>query len=290
MLNSPSPRQILATLLPYLRTAAAYSRQIQASISARPDKFDSDNFYATALTDADLSIQTFIEVALLGHFPNLRFFGEEHEKSYNTGYFRSIELGPQDDFLVTLDPVDGTRLYMDGHPNYQIILTILNADRFEAAIALSPALDTYYYTLRDQGTFRGALADDLEDCQPLRIANPEPIVLLGWDTGHFAEQLRPHFELIDVKADYSQETAIPNVNGILTGDVSAVILNRGKFIDGGALAFMAQEMGYSLSAHDGSPLPRLADCEAGDWPGLVVAATESMHQQLVSLLREARPE
>jgi fructose-1,6-bisphosphatase/inositol monophosphatase family enzyme len=280
MPDLPTPRQILTTLLPQLRLAAAYAQQIQASIAVHPDKYDSENFFATALTDADLSIQTLIEVALLAHFPQLRFHGEEYETSYNTKYFRATELGPMDDYLVTLDPIDGTRFYMDGHPNYQIILTVLNADHFEAVLALSPAQDTYYYALRGQGAYQGSLADDLEACRPLRIDAPLPQVLLGWDMEAIAPKITGPYTVIRVKADYAREKAIPTVNGLLTGEITGVILARGKFIDGAALAFLAQEMGYIVTAHDGLPLPPLHTCQDYQWPGLIVASTAEVHRHL----------
>ena len=101
-----TPRQILTTLLPYLKTAGAYAQQIQAQIQAQPDKADKgDNFFASALSDADLSIQTMMEVVLLGLFPQVRFFGEEYEQTYNTKYFRAIDLGEPGDYLITLDPI-----------------------------------------------------------------------------------------------------------------------------------------------------------------------------------------
>ena len=67
------------TLLPYLRTAGAYARQIQRQIQAQPDKDGKgDNFFASALSDADLSIQTMMEVVLLGLFPQVAvLWGEE---------------------------------------------------------------------------------------------------------------------------------------------------------------------------------------------------------------------
>jgi 3'-phosphoadenosine 5'-phosphosulfate (PAPS) 3'-phosphatase len=34
-------------------------------------------------------------------------------------------LGDKNDYLVTLDPIDGTQFYLDGHSNYQIILSVL---------------------------------------------------------------------------------------------------------------------------------------------------------------------
>ena len=281
----PTPREILSALLPHLKVAAGYAAKIQASIGIQPDKIaPQNNFFAEALTDADLSIQTFIEVTLLSLFPNIRFYGEEFEKTYNTKYFRSIELGPQDDYLVTLDPIDGTRFYMDGHPNYQIILTILNADGFEAVIALSPALDRFYYSLRGQGTFAGSLADDLDSCQPLKIETPKNQVILSWTMDYLAETLRENFSIISVQPDYSREVAIPNTNGLLTGDLTGAILAAGKFIDGGALSWMAKEMGYIISDHQGNPLPALSACKDYQWPGVVVGSTPEVHRKLLAAL------
>ena len=279
-----TPREILAALLPHLKVAAGYANTIQKSIASRPEKFDSDNFFATALTDADLSVQTFVEVTLLSLFPEVRFYGEEYEQTYNTKYFRSIDLGPQDDYLLTLDPIDGTRFYMDGHPNYQIILTILNADEYEAVLAISPALDEFYYSLRGQGTFRGTLADDLDGCQRLVIDQPKNQVILSWTMGYLAETLRQDFDVIDVQANYSQEINIPNTNGLLTGDLTGAILATGKFIDGAAISWMAKEMGYIVTDHRGNPLPQLQNCPELQWPGVVVGSTPEVHQKLVAAL------
>ncbi|NEP54915.1 MAG: inositol monophosphatase family protein [Moorea sp. SIO3C2] len=282
-----TPREILAALLPHLKVAAGYANTIQTSIAAHPDKFDSENFFATALTDADLSIQTFVEVTLLSLFPNVRFYGEEFEKTYNTKYFRSIELGDQDDYLITLDPIDGTRFYMDGHPNYQIILTILNADGYEAVIALTPARNTLYYTLWGEGTYHGTLSDDLDSCQKLTVTNPKNQVLLGWTMKHLTDAVTAQgFAPISVQANYSKTVTIPNVNGLMTGDLTGAILAQGKFIDGGALSWMAQEMGYILTTYDGKPMPAPKECSAEyQWPGLVVASSPEIHTQLLSLLQ-----
>jgi myo-inositol-1(or 4)-monophosphatase len=287
-LSSPSAREILSTLLPFLKVAGAYAAQIQQRISALPDKYDGDHLFANALTDADLSIQTFIEVALLAKFPNVRFYGEEYEKSHNTKYFRAIDLGEQGDYLITLDPIDGTRYYMDGHPNYLIILTVLNADGFEGAIALSPANNRYYYSLRDQGTFVGSMSDDLDDCKPLKIENPGNTVLLGWALSDMAEVVRSRYPTIDLKTEYSSETPVPPINGLLTGEVAGVILASAQFIDTAALAWMAKEMGYYLTTYDGSPLPPLSDCKDYRQSEIIVCATEEMHKGLIEIMQLAK--
>ena len=279
---TPTPRQILETVLPSLRLAAGYARHIQARISAQPDK-TGPNMYSTALTDADLSIQTFVEVVLLGSFPTIRFFGEEFEQSYNTKYFRAIDLGPDTDYLVTLDPIDGTLFYMDGFPNYQIILTVLNADDFEAVIAVSPAEDCYYYALRGQGTFINQLDNDLDAGQPLKIP-PKDAVFLGTRMSGMRSKLSDSYHTISAVEDYSREKGIPSVNGILKGDLGGVILAAGKFIDGAALAFLAREAGCIVTDHHGQALPRLDQCRDYQWPGVAISTSKAMHQDLISAL------
>ncbi|MEL7354002.1 MAG: inositol monophosphatase family protein [Cyanobacteria bacterium P01_A01_bin.116] len=284
----PSPKEILETLLPFLKTAGAYAAQIQQRISAQPDKYEGTHLFASALTDADLSIQTFIEVALLAKFPNLRFYGEEYEQSYNTKYFRAIDLGPQGDYLITLDPIDGTRYYMDGHPNYLVMMTVLNADEFEAAIALSPANNCYYYSLRGQGTFVGSMADGLDECTPLKIDDPGEKVLLGTALSPIADVVRSHYPVIDLKTEYSAEVAVPPINGLLTGEVAGVILASAQFIDTAALAWMAREMGYCLTTYDGQTLPPLSACKDYRRSEIIVSATDAMQKKLVEVMQSIK--
>jgi fructose-1,6-bisphosphatase/inositol monophosphatase family enzyme len=281
----PTPRLILETLLPHLKVAAAYARQIQTKIAAQPAKEGYDNFFATALSDADLSIQTFVEVLLLGAFPNIRFYGEEYEKTYNTKYFRALDLGPPDDYLVTLDPIDGTRFYLDGHANYQIILGVLNWDDFEAALAISPAKNTYYYGLRGQGAFQGTLEEDLNACRPLQVAQSNQTIVLGWGMEALAPQLRAHYEVIDVSNAYSKDREIPSFSGVLSGEVVGSVNRAGQFIDSAALAFIAQEAGYIVSTLEGEPLPPLHTCKNYRRTGLITAASPAIHQHLVEAAR-----
>ncbi|MEL7050705.1 MAG: inositol monophosphatase family protein [Cyanobacteria bacterium J06634_6] len=294
MTSSPSDaKEILTALLPFLKVAGAYAQQIQKRIDVdvHPDKYEGEHVFANALTDADLSIQTFVEVVLLAKFPNLRFYGEEYEQSYNTKYFRSIELGgPGDkrDYLVTLDPIDGTRYYMDGHPNYLVMMTVLTADGFEGAIALSPPNNKYYYSLRGQGTFVGTLDDDLDQCKPLVIENPGETVVLGTALSPVAHVVRSHFPVIDLKTEYSSEVAVPPINGLLTGEVAGVVLASAQFIDTAALAWMAQEMGYCLTTYEGEALPPPSACENYRQSEIIVSATQEMQDKLIGIMQEIK--
>ncbi|MBE9098428.1 inositol monophosphatase family protein [Vacuolonema iberomarrocanum] len=288
MTHNPTPWQILDALFPTLKLAAFYARQIQPHIASRPAKDGYDNMFGAALSDADLSIQTMVEVALLGSFPDIRFYGEEYEQTYNTKYFRAIDLGGKDDYLVTLDPIDGTRFYLDGHNNYQIILGILNWDEFEAVIALTPSQNSFYYALRGKGVYVGSLDGGLNDTEPLKLGAPKPKILLGNGMEFLRSPLSQQYDIIDIATSYSHETQIPNVNGMLNGEVSAAVIRGGKFIDGAALGFLAQEAGHIVTTHSGAALPPLHECSNYERPGLVMAATEEMHQAIVGAIATAR--
>lgn len=279
MAQPPTPRLILETLLPHLKVAAAYARHIQSRIGAQPAK-EAASLFGAALSDADLSIQTLVEVVLLGVFPTIRFYGEEHEQSYNTKYFRAIALGPGDDYLVTLDPIDGTQFYLDGHTNYQIVVGVLGWEEFEAAIALTPAQETYCYALRGQGAWQGSFDMDLDACQPLRIGDARSAILLGLGMEALAPKLRDRYTVIDVANTYSKTAQIPNVNGMLSGELAGAVLRSGSFIDGAALAFIAQEAGCHVTTLKGDPPPPLHTCANYRRPGLIVAASATVHQDI----------
>ena len=280
MSTKPLPREILATLLPHLRVAAGYARQIQHKIISLPDKNAGGNILSAALTDADLSIQTLVEVALLGTYPHLAFYGEEYEQSRNTKYFSSTELNG--DYLITLDPIDGTKYYLDGFDNYQIILSILGKEHYEAVIAISPAQNCYYYCLKGEGVYKGSLDWDLDRCQPLKIVDPKPHILLGWGMAHLKPALETKYHVIDIENCYSTDYKFPNYNGIFSGDLIGWVTKRGKFIDSAALAFMAKENGCIVTSLDGSPLVALNNCNNYSYDGAIVANSPQLHRDILT--------
>ena len=284
MSSAPSPRKIIETLLPHLRVAAGYARQIQDRIKSLPAK-SAENILSAALTDADLSIQTLVEVALLGTYPDLAFHGEEYEQSRNTKYFSSTKLDAEG-YLITLDPIDGTKYYLDGFDNYQIILSILSANTYEAAIAISPARHCYYYAIKNQGVYRGSLEQDLDDCTLLEITNPHPAILLGWGMAHLKPALQDNYRVIDLENCYSSSYQFPNYNGIFSGDLIGWITKRGKFIDSAALAFMARENGCIVTGFDGLPLPPLHSCKNFSYDGAIVANSCQLHRDLLTACQE----
>ena len=164
-------------------------------------------------------------------------------------------------------------------------MSILDADDFAAVIALSPAQDVYYYAIRGEGAFSGSLEVGLEDCRPLQIGQPQNAVLLGWRMGPLADKLREHYDVIHVKTSYSKEVQIPNLNGVLSGDLVGAVLSKGQFIDGAALAFLAREAGYIVTTLEGTPLQPLHTCKDYQLPGLIVASSTQVQQHLLEAVK-----
>ncbi|MEO1341839.1 MAG: inositol monophosphatase family protein, partial [Cyanobacteria bacterium J06635_13] len=174
------------------------------------------------------------------------------------------------------------KYYLDGFDNYQIILGILNTNSYEAAIAVSPAQNCYYYAIQNQGLYRGNLKQDLADCQPLKVVNSRSAILLGWGMAHLKPALQDKYQVIDIENCYSSTTKFPNYNGIFSGDLIGWVTKRGKFIDSAALAFMSQENGCLVTGLDGSPLPPLHTCQDNSYEGAIVASTPELYQDLLA--------
>jgi fructose-1,6-bisphosphatase/inositol monophosphatase family enzyme len=233
-----------------------------------------------------------VEVALLGTFPNLHFYGEEYAKSYNTKYFKSLDIPQDENYLVLLDPIDGTQFYLDGHQNYHIMLSVVDRQDYCASLIINPPSQTYYYAIRGEGAYWGTLPETigqmpLSSALPLHL-NQEPVsqegvLYLGSQVPKLVSHIPLNYKVINLSTDYSKSVQVFNHTGILTGGVLGSALGSNKLIDVAAVAFVAQEAGCKVTTLRGTPLPPLTETQDYDrLGGVVIAATERIHQLLVT--------
>ncbi len=282
-----NPDNIINAILPVLIQCARYSRQIQGNIKGKAEK--SGGIFESALSDADLSIQTAVEVALLAEFPGLPFFGEEKEHSYNTPY-----LTTQGDLTLLLDPIDGTRFFLDGHDSYQIVCSIVSDEDFEAAIALYPALECYVGARRGKGAFRGSFDDlDITAVQKHTIDSSGEVVILGV---HADIELSRELSSFGLTEHYQLKGNSPNLGDIVRGQLECdesyegllggYVSKNSQHIDNGALGFIVREAGGIVTAWDGSPLPKISECDNRVFPNSVLALNEKLHSRLIQELKD----
>ena len=181
-----TPREIISYLLPYVATAGAYSAEIQKAIRAHEAKAGETAFHH-ALSDADLTVQSYLEVVLLARFPHLNYFSEEQEQSLNAKYFSGT-----DPLEVLIDPIDGTRSYIDKNDHYQIIVTIHDQQEIVGAICYLPRRNICYVASKGDGAF-SLTHEEAISSQPGKridvIKNSGPVLLF-----HAPELLRSYKE------------------------------------------------------------------------------------------------
>lgn len=277
MAESPSPAALIDWALPLIRQAGRYALRIQDQIGLQPAKSQYESPFAQALTDADLSIQTALEIALLAHYPDLSFFGEEEDKSYNAKYFANTS-----PYWVLLDPVDGTRFYMDGHPNFNIILSLLGPEGFEGAIVALPGLDQIFYADRERGAWVQTAGSSP---QPLQFSQPDPVIVT-YQGPEIRQWVEPEFKVVDISQDYAAETGCLGVSAVLTGQACGIYGKTCALIDWGAIAYIVERAGGRVSDRSGAAVSLAGVGPRYRYPTLVTVVDPQLHQQIVARLRE----
>ena len=95
------------------------------------------------------------------------------------------------------------------------------------------------------------------------------------------KSLKDKYQVIDLPNVYSREVQIPNLNGMFSGDLTGAAIRKGKFIDGAALGFIARQAGCIVTKLDGTDIPPLHTCSDYSLPGLLIATSSLVHQDLV---------
>lgn len=277
-MQAPVITQLADDLLGLLVTAGDYALAIQPRLASTVEK-TGHNPWVNALTDADLAVQGFIEVALLARHPTVRFFGEEHARSLNQKYF------PSDARIsVHLDPINGTYLYKHQRQNWDIIVSIAEQRRLMVAISYMPARGRFFLALRDRGALTGERGHPrLADMVPLHT-RPGSRQCLIYQVPGFKERLRDDFDCYDIVTDDDPARGLDNLNEFYSGRLAAFACRGGECLDWGAAAFIATLAGAKASRLDGSPLHIFDDFDPQETVDMLVAADAMTHAAIMARL------
>ena len=264
-----TPSNIIAHYLPIVYRAGQYALRIQKRVASQDVKDGENNKFSQALTDADPSVQTFFEVETLALFPEIGFWGEEVDKSYNMKYFND-----QAEYRLLLDPIDGTLMYMDNLPNFNIILTVIRNDEVVGAIIYRPGKDQFYYAIKCEGAryCTGSNYGDLSSHEEYRLSLDSQQVAI-FNRPDVREALSGEFDLVDM-IDYEPPDWDISINSILWGDLQGSVGYGVSLIDWGAIGFVAVEAGGVMVGADGNRLDRLIDLPDHKMQRIIMAHTE----------------
>lgn len=271
-------KELVGFLLPRLVVAGEYALKIQPAVKSADSK--GGNTFQEALTDADLSIQTFIEVSLLAAYPQLAFYGEEEASSYNAKYFPA-----QSEYEVTLDPVNGTRLFADQFDTFDIIVTVTRKAVIQAAINYVPAKGLFYLALRDEGAYL-LTKDEVVAGAPwkrytLPQGNQDIMVLEDLELLRKLDGKVPAFDLID---RYAAAPTSITPSGILRGEIGGWVKRDVPLIDLGALGFIVTEAGGIETDFHGRPLQTYPKASGRRVADHIVSVNQELHQKLLQIL------
>ncbi|MBL8202555.1 MAG: hypothetical protein JNK40_16445 [Chromatiales bacterium] len=265
--------------LPVLVTAGDFAREIQPRISGPAEK-QGQNPWVQAITDADHSVQTFVEVATLARFPSAGFFGEEQDQSRNARYFPA-----KAETMVWLDPINGTFLYKNQRPGWDIILSITHRGQLQAAISYMPVRERFYLAVRGHGAYTGDRhSRQLGSLAPLSTATGSS-VCLTYQAPEALARLKQQWSAFDIVNDYDPQRGFDNLNDLFTGRLGAYASGSADLLDWGAMAFIVTQAGGTATRLDGRPFDGFDDFHPGH-TDMLVAATPELHAALLDTLRK----
>lgn len=264
--------------LPVLVTAGGFALAIQSRVGRPAQKAGADA-WASAVTDADLAVQSFVEIATLARDSRLGFDGEESARSANRRYFDAHA-----ESVIHLDPINGTYLYQQQHDGWDIILSVSHRGRLLATVSYMPARGLFYVGRRGRGALSGNRDEPrLSAMQPLRTQSGSR-VCLTYQADDVLAAISDRYAATDLVANHRPGKSVDNLNDLFTGRLDAFACRGGELLDWGALACIVIEAGGAASRLDGSPLTELDEFLPDRRADLLLAASPAIHREILGLI------
>jgi len=167
-------RQDLAfALMPAVREAAREAGRIACSYFRRGGKTTArvwSKHGGSPVTEADVAVDSFLKVRLIEALPDAAWLSEE------TTDDPARLCAPR---LWIVDPIDGTRAFLSGHPDWSIAIALLVDGEPVLGIVHAPAHGLLYEACRGGGAFRDSAAISASARTELagaRVAGPKPLI------------------------------------------------------------------------------------------------------------------
>lgn len=216
------------------------------------------------VTEADIAVDTFLKIRLSGFVPEAGWLSEETVDD-------ARRIGR--DLVWVVDPIDGTRAYLSGNPDWSIAIALLAGGSPVLGIVYAPALDTFYEATRGEGARRNgdliavAAAASLD---AVSVSGPAP----------FADRLARRAPGI-VRAPRVPSLAL-RIARVADGTIDVgLVSGNARDWDIAAADLVLAEAGGTMTAPDGRPpVYNLADPVHGE----LVATSCGLHRGLVEAI------
>jgi len=215
------------------------------------------------VTIADLQIEREARDILARHFPSHSILGEE----YGAG-----DLTNDDVWII--DPIDGTRSFISGHPLFGFLLAYVNQGRSDLGVVSMPALNEEYVGQRGQGaTLNG---------EPISVSKKTSLkeAILYINEGEKLFEFEPEAHARLVVSGHTRRFGYDSYPHALlaAGHIDAVVDYDLKPFDYLPLVGLIEAAGGIITDWDGNTLNYASDGR------VVSAATPELHAELLALL------
>ncbi|WP_373290560.1 3'(2'),5'-bisphosphate nucleotidase CysQ [Salinarimonas ramus] len=216
------------------------------------------------VTEADVSVDAFLKVRLSQILPEAGWLSEET---------RDDPARLTRDLVWIVDPIDGTRAFLNGIPDWSVAIALLVDGRPRLGVVHAPALSSFYAARAGAGaTLNGAaiVANARDALAGSRVAGPRPMVdALERRAGPFASVTKvPSLAL--------------RIARVAAGDVDlALVTANARDWDLAAADLVLAEAGGALTDPAG-----MAPVYNRPEPvhGVLVAASHALHPRLVEAM------
>jgi myo-inositol-1(or 4)-monophosphatase len=168
-----SPNDLISALAPVVRQTALDAGAMALGFYQHGAETTARRWYkdrASPVTEADMAVDSFLKRHLSQALPEAGWLSEETADS-------PARLAKRLAWIV--DPIDGTRAFMSGHPDWSISIALLMEGRPVFGLLYAPAHDHLYEAslnggaVRNKAPIRVSARDGLAKA---RVAGPKPLV------------------------------------------------------------------------------------------------------------------
>lgn len=220
------------------------------------------------VTQADVAVDAYLKIRLSAAWPEAAWLSEETVDD-------NLRLSRR--FVWVVDPIDGTRAFMAGSPDWAVCVALLDAGRPIAGIVHAPACEASYAAVLGGGATCNAAPIRVSGANALagsRIAGPKPML----------DALARQAEFIS--ADKIPSLAL-RLARVADGSIDAGLVSPdSRDWDLAAADLVLSEAGGLVTRHNGDPMVynRPAPVHA-----TLIAAGRSLHGPLISAFETLQP-
>ncbi len=218
------------------------------------------------VTEVDLAVDIFLRERLSDLFPEAAWLSEETADTPDRLSSRTV---------LIVDPIDGTRGFMDGDPRYAVSVALVVDGRPVAGVVDAPALEHVFSARAGRGAFLNdrAIHAPSGSLQGAKIAGPKFLIEpVAEKLGLFAQPKVPSLAL-----RFAQ---------VASGDFDVAVASTDAHDwDIAAADLILHEAGAQLLTIDGVPV---AYNMAQTKHGILIAAAEAFQSPVLAAVREVR--